>query len=866
MNAKNKPGSGEMGIETYSNEELVADSMRILAQYKKEEEEKAAAGRRQEEEKEKIQFEVSPDKTKGYLTLDSGIPTLPTVDMVEDFILDHQVTVPIKRDNIESAFEIYEKDPSRPKRILVAEWTEPERTSARTEYRFLDKAERKKNLDTNLETVILEPYRELASTWPAYYDDYDQFKPPSKMIYVKKGDLLATLIPGIVNPGYDIFGEEIKGDIKGDIPSDEAMEIDRGSIEVREEGKKAYARISGYVTLASPGYTLKIIPPILISKDELQVYFIKFLEQPSLSKEEFQEWLDYFGIKYGILEDNIDSITQGKVENDCMLIAEGIPKEDGEDAKLALYFEDKIKPGEIGEDGRIDFKQRVEYKVFEPGDLIAKQYSLTLGQSGTDVFGRTLLAEDGEEVTVGTLVNVSNKIVEDGVEYFSEITGRAHVKSNKTFIGLTVTHHLHVRHVLSIDGSVDGETGNISFDGDVEIEGDINEGFSVKAGGNIEVNGAISNNATAEAGGDLVVAGGIMGRDTSVQAGSDITTRYINGSHILAGGNITVSRVIHHAHLESGGTIVFLGRRPKDSKALASIVNSRLYAVNGIKAARVGSYADKNTHLTLAPLPIEQLHELNECEAKAQENKKNVEELYSFFGHRPTPKQVTDYLEENPEDSKVKGWLQGMSHFEKEVKPKRKELQELLEENLSGSFRLGLDDILDWPDYCSKLNQDANQDLPSPGKRIWSLLPQEIQSLIQSSATATRLSEEDKSNIINALNDLLEQRNFYQEQDYLRKTLPIEARALLGHQDELSAGDLRKLNRLLIEAAYPHKIAKTNLRGYTPFINVGEMYANVTIEFKPYPLTITRDAKNVTYRMNHRKRTVVSSARSSGSG
>jgi len=862
MNAENKPGSGETRIETFSDKELVAQNIKIMAAYKEKEKAKGES-KQEEEEKEKIKFEVSPDKKRGFITLDSGIPTLPTVDMVEDFILDHNVTVPIKRDDIEAAFEIYEKDPSRPKRILVAEWTEPEGTSARIEFRFLDKAEREKCLDENLETGILEQYREVASTWPAHYDDYDNFKPPSKMIYVKKGDLLATVIPGVMDPGYDIFGEEIKEDFKRDIPSDEAMEIDRGTVELREEGKKAYARISGYVTLASPGYTLKVISPILVTGDELQAYFIKFLEQPSLSKEEVQEWLDYFGIKFGIMEDNIDLITQGKIEKDCVLIAQGIPKEDGTDANLELNFEDKIKPGEIGQDGRIDFRQRVEYKTFEPGDLIAKLYSPVLGQSGIDVFGKTLFAEDGVDIMVGALVNVSHKIVEDGVEYNSEIMGRAHVKTKKT-VRLSVTHQLHVQPVLSIPGSVDAETGDISFAGHVEIDGNINEGFSVNAKGNIEVSGSIFNNATVEAGGDIVITGGINGKDTRVQAGDDITTRYISGSRITAGGNIIVSNIIHHAHLESGGTIVFLGRRPKDSKAIGSIVNSRLYAVNSIKAARAGSYADKNTFLTLVPLTIEQLHELNACEDYAQENRDNVAELYSFFGQHPSPKQVTVYLEKNPEDTKVKEWLQGMSHFEKTVKPKMEELRESLEENLSGSSLLGLDDIFDWPGYCSKLVQDANQDLPNPGKKIWSLLPKEIQSLIESSATATSLSRENKSTITNALNDVLEQRDFYQEQDYSRKALPEKAKELLARdRDELPGRDLRKLNRLLIEVAYPRKIAKTNLRGYTPFINVGEMYANVTIEFKPYPPIKTFDANKITYRMNHRKRTVVSSARSS---
>lgn len=123
---------------------------------------------------------------------------------------------------------------------------------------------------------------------------------------------------------------------------------------------------------------------------------------------------------------------------------------------------------------------------------------------------------------------------------------------------------------------------------------------------------------------------------------------------------------------------------------------------------------------------------------------------------------------------------------------------------------LSADDILDWPSFWSKLIHDANKDSPNPGKRIWQLLPQEVQSLIERSANDSLFLEEDKSGIIDTLNGLLEQQDFYQEQDYSSTDLAEEAKELLErYRNTLSSTYIQTLNRLLIEAAYPSKIAKS---------------------------------------------------------
>lgn len=138
-------------------------------------------------------------------------------------------------------------------------------------------------------------------------------------------------------------------------------------------------------------------------------------------------------------------------------------------------------------------------------------------------------------------------------------------------------------------------------------------------------------------------------------------------------------------------------------------------------------------------------------------------------------------------------------------------------------FRLG--DIKDWQSFLSKLIRDKNADQPSPGKTLWTLLPPETQALVENLASVTSIQEEDKSNIISALNVILNQRDFVSnvirdQKDYFPsidffETLPSKVKKILDkHQSltrqgkELSTNEVQRLNRLLIEAAYPNEIAE----------------------------------------------------------
>ena len=89
-------------------------------------------------------------------------------------------------------------------------------------------------------------------------------------------------------------------------------------------------------------------------------------------------------------------------------------------------------------------------------------------------------------------------------------------------------------------------------------------------------------------------------------------------------------------------------------------------------------------------------------------------------------------------------------------------------------------DVLDWQAFCTKLKQAGQQETPSPGRRVWQLLPAEAQKILD----APDFDEEAKTAFLRALNKLLKKRDFYQAESFGDLALPEEAKALLAKSKE----------------------------------------------------------------------------------
>jgi WD40 repeat protein len=125
----------------------------------------------------------------------------------------------------------------------------------------------------------------------------------------------------------------------------------------------------------------------------------------------------------------------------------------------------------------------------------------------------------------------------------------------------------------------------------------------------------------------------------------------------------------------------------------------------------------------------------------------------------------------------------------------------------NGSSLFKLTESIDWSGLCSRLNEESRKNGRNPSGRILEVLPSAKRQVIVEAAGNGEL--EDRSEVVQTFNEILKKRDLYQVADFQRVSVTGEARDLLTHDpNSLTDADIEKLNRLVLEAAYPHEIAK----------------------------------------------------------
>lgn len=109
-------------------------------------------------------------------------------------------------------------------------------------------------------------------------------------------------------------------------------------------------------------------------------------------------------------------------------------------------------------------------------------------------------------------------------------------------------------------------------------------------------------------------------------------------------------------------------------------------------------------------------------------------------------------------------------------------------------------DITNWGQLIDTIKAQATADAPTPGRQLLAQMSEQNQQLLLTLDTDTLVARtEDMTRL---LNSVLANPGLYDEDAWASITLPEEARALLA-EDSLDSGAHTRLNRMLLEAAYP---------------------------------------------------------------
>ncbi len=388
-----------------------------------------------------------------------------------------------------------------------------------------------------------------------------------------------------------------------------------------------------------------------------------------LSKEDIVGAMVRAGVKYGLDEDAITQFMTDRHYCTEYILAKATPAIQGRDARIIYHFNTDLtlKP-KTNEDGSVDFHQLDMISHCHKDQLLATLEPMDPGKPGIDVCGVVIRPNKVSNCVLrhGNKVRLS----EDGLQMYSEVDGHVSLVDGRVFVSDT----------YEVPADVDASTGDIVYDGNVTIRGNVITGFSVRAKGDIEVNGVVEG-AYLEAGGQIILKRGMQGMNKGIlKAGGNVITKFLENAEVIAGGYISTESILH-SKVSAKGDVIVGGKR-------GFVTGGEIHSGTMISVKTAGSQMGTATLLEVGidPRILEEFRELEKKIAAFMADKERLAQAVMLF------RKKTTGLPMSPERMEtLKQLTQNNIMLETQIKEARKRHEELrveVENNTSGSIKV----------------------------------------------------------------------------------------------------------------------------------------------------------------------------------
>jgi len=331
-----------------------------------------------------------------------------------------------------------------------------------------------------------------------------------------------------------------------------------------------------------------------------------------ISEERILALLKHEGIVYGINPIAVSALLEATPYEQFVCVAKGIQPQKGADGyyDYKKSIEDMKKKPQINEDGTADYKNSLNLAIIHEGELLASYVPPTKGTGGLTVFGKVLPPlQDGKKPLPlrgkGIFADKNNE------HFYAQYTGHIVKEDTKIYIDK----------LYRVDGDLNIEVGNIKFDGDVEVMGDVRSGFFIEATGSIFVHGHVGA-CELKADNNIIIDKGIQGKGScTITSGGDVVCKYIESCTINAGNNIYADSVLN-SNLTAQNQVLITSKSGK-------VINGEVYGMCGVIIKEAGTDTGTPT-LLRAGLPREYYARVNQLTNLISVNN---EKIASFNHH-----------------------------------------------------------------------------------------------------------------------------------------------------------------------------------------------------------------------------------------
>lgn len=338
-----------------------------------------------------------------------------------------------------------------------------------------------------------------------------------------------------------------------------------------------------------------------------------------LDADAIKATLKKYDVKAGVQEQLIEELLQSPVYFTEIILAKGKAVVQGKNGRIEYHFDaKKIPRPKLLEDGSVDYKDLDLINHVAAGQVVATLIPEVQGVSGFFLNGKVVLPGKVKRPTFKYGKNI--RISEDGLQLIADISGHVSIVNEKVTVSNT----------LEVKQHVDSSTGDIHYEGDVLVNGNVLSGHSIRATGKVVVKGVVED-ASIYAEGPIVINGGIQGRlKGHVQSKSNVVSKFIENATVVAGGSIQAD-TIRFSNVYAVDEIVVTGKK-------GFVIGGQVRSSHSIHAKLIGSAMETKTRLEIVA-NLQKIEELKRLEQELQEisqEKIKLEKILKFFLEKHT--------------------------------------------------------------------------------------------------------------------------------------------------------------------------------------------------------------------------------------
>ena len=348
----------------------------------------------------------------------------------------------------------------------------------------------------------------------------------------------------------------------------------------------------------------------------------------ALTREDIINELNFRGVNKGIDNDAISAFLSDKHYCTDYILAKGLAPTNGQDASMEYFFNTNpnLKP-KLNDDGTVDFFSLNAISRVTEGQILATLTKEIPGEAGYNVVGDVLPPREVKRLSLKFGRNI--EITEDGLSIKTLVNGHATLVDDKVFVS----------DVYEVS-DVDAGTGNIEYDGDVCVLGNVKAGYTVKVNGNVEIRGVVEG-ALIDATGNVSIARGMNGMGKgAILAGGNVVAKFLENTTVNADGYVHAEAILH-SKIAAKGDVDVTGKK--------GFITGGVVRSQGIVSAKtIGSSMGVDTEIEVGIDPTLTIKSNNLAQLLVQKRKRfeAVEQIFVTIsakiksGAKLNPEQV----------------------------------------------------------------------------------------------------------------------------------------------------------------------------------------------------------------------------------